>query len=53
MALKEFQGLCLKDIVIIAIDNTKMIAYIKVKPSVCPSVENPDLVRQKQVTLKA
>ena len=52
LALKEFQDLCENNIVLIATDNTTVVASIntrgdEVGPSVCPSVENPDLVFQK------
>ena len=47
MALKEFQNLCLKNIVLIATDNTTVVSYSlkndEVGPSVCPSVKNPDM----------
>ena len=53
LALKEFQDLCLNNIVLTATDNTTVVAYInkdwgdEVGPSVCPSVENPDLVLEE------
>ena len=53
LALKEFQDLCENNIVLIATDNTTVVAYIKqrrgdeVGPSVCLSVKNPDLVFRK------
>ena len=53
MPLKYFQKLCLNNIVLIAPDNTIVVAYInkdgedEVGPSVCPTVENPDLVLQE------
>ena len=55
LALKEFQDLCSNNIVLVATDNTTVVAYInkEVRPSVYPSVENPDLVYQETVTLKA
>ena len=50
LALNEFQDLCLNNIVLVATDNTTVVAYInkgdEVGPSVCPSAENPDLVCQ-------
>ena len=51
--LKEFQNLCPNNIVLVATDNTTVVVYInkeggdEVGPSVCPSVENPDLVQQE------
>ena len=53
LALKEFKDLCSNNNVLVATDNTTVIAYInkergdEVEPSVCPSVENPDLVYQE------
>ena len=53
LALKEFQDLCSNNIVPVATDNTTVVAYInkeggdEVGPSVCPFVENPDLVYQQ------
>ena len=53
LALKEFQDLCSNNIVLVATANTTVVAYInkewgdEVGPSVCPSVENPDLVYQE------
>ena len=54
LAQKEFQDLYKNNIFIIAIDNTTVVAYInkegggdKVGPSVCLSVENPNLVYQQ------
>ena len=52
LALKQFQDLCLNNIALIATDNNTVVAYINkegdvVGPSVCPSVENPDLVFQE------
>ena len=58
LALKELKDLCKSNIVLIATDNITVVAYInkegggggggdKIRPSVCPSVENPDLVYQK------
>ena len=47
LALKEFQDLCVDKIVLVATDNTTVVAYIKrheVGPTVCPTVENLDLV---------
>ena len=51
-ALKEFQDLYESNIVLIATDNTTVVAYInkggdEIGPSVCPSVENSDLVNQQ------
>ena len=52
MALKEFKDLCLNNIVLVATDNTTVVAFInkeggdEVGPSLCPSMENPDLVHQ-------
>ena len=57
LALKVFQDLCENSIVLIATDNTTVVAYInrgwgwgwgvEAGPSVCPSSENRDLVFQK------
>ena len=53
LALKEFQDLCSNNIVLVATDNTTVVAYInkeggdEVGTSLCPSVENPDLVYQE------
>ena len=50
---KEFQDLCLNLIATIAADNTMVVAYLKggggesVGPSLCPAMENPDLVLQE------
>ena len=50
---KEVQDLCENNIVLIATDNTTVVAYInkgggdEIGPSVCLSVENPDLVYQQ------
>ena len=51
LALKEFQTLCCNKTVLIATDNTTVVAYInkggdEVGLSVCPTVENPVLVYQ-------
>ena len=52
LALKEFRTLCYNKTVLIATDNTTMVAYIKkeggdeVGISVCPTVANPVLVYQ-------
>ena len=52
LALKEFRTLCCNKTVLIATDNTTVVAYIKkeggdeVGLSVCPTVENPVLVYQ-------
>ena len=55
LALKGFQDLCSNNIVLIATDNTTVVAYInkeagggdEVGLPVCPTVENPVLVHQK------
>ena len=52
LALKEFQDLCLNNIVLIATDNTIVVAYInkeggEVGLSVSHSVNNPDLLLQE------
>ena len=53
LALKEFQDLCSNNIVLVATDNTTVVAYInkewgdEVGLSVCPTVENPVLVHQE------
>ena len=53
LALKEFQDLCWSTIVLIATDNTTVVAYInkeeggEVGGPVCPSVEDPVLVHQE------
>ena len=53
LALKEFQDLCLNNIILIATDNTTVVAYInkdggnEVNPPVCPTMENPYLVLQE------
>ena len=53
LALKEFQALCTNNTVLIATDNTTVVAYInkeggnEVGPSMCPTMENSDLVYQK------
>ena len=53
LALKEFQDLCSSNIVLVATDNTTMVAYInkeggdEVRLTVCPTVENPVLVHQE------
>ena len=53
MALKEFQDLWLNNIAVIATDNTMVVACNKeegrdeVGPSLCPTMENPDLVFQE------
>ena len=55
MALKEFQDLWLNNIAVIATDDTTVVACIKkgggggdeVRPSLCPTMENPDLVFQE------
>ena len=52
LALKEIQDLCLNKIVLIATDNTMVVAYINkegddVGPLVYPHDENPDLVLQE------
>ena len=45
LALKEFQDLCVDKIVLVATDNTTVVAYInKEGGTVCPTVENLDLV---------
>ena len=54
LALKEFQDLCSNNIVLVATDNTTVVAYInkegggdEVGFPVCPTVENPVLVHQE------
>ena len=53
LALKEFQDLCSNNIVLVATDNTAVVAYInkeggdEVGLPVCPTVENPVLVHQE------
>ena len=52
LALKEFQSLCSNSIVLIATDNTTVVSYINKEGgmrsgTLCPAVENPDLVYQK------
>ena len=50
LALKEFQDLCVGQIVLVATDNTTVVAYIKqgrrheVGPTLCPTLENLNLV---------
>ena len=48
LALKEFQDLCSNNIVLVATDNTTVVAYInkEVGLPVCSTVENPVLVHQ-------
>ena len=48
LALKEFQDLCLDNIVLVATDNTTVVAFInKEEGGMKSSVENPDLVCQE------
>ena len=53
LALKEFQDLCCNNIVLVATDNTTVVAYINKEGGdeaglpVCPTVENPLLVHQE------
>ena len=53
LAIKQFQALCCNKTVLIATDNTTVVAYINKEGgdenglSVCPTVENPVLVHQK------
>ena len=52
LAVKEFQDLCSNNIVLVATDNTTVVAYInkegdEVGLPVCPTVENPVLVHQE------
>ena len=55
LALKEFQSLCCNKTVLIATDNTTVVAYInkerggggEIGLPVCPTVENPVLVHQE------
>ena len=53
LVLKEFQDLCSNNIVLVATDNTTVVAYIskeggdEVGLPVCPTVENPVLVHQE------
>ena len=48
LAFKEFQDLCVDKMVLVATDNTTVVAYINkeggMRPTVCPTVENLDLV---------
>ena len=52
VALKEFQDLCTDKIVLVATDNTTVVSYInkeggmRLGPTLCPIVENLDLVHQ-------
>ena len=58
-ALKEFQDLCSRKIVLIVTDNTKVVTYInkgrrhEVGPTVCPTVDNSALVLQETVDSEA
>ena len=53
LALKEFQDLCSNNIVLVATDNTTVVAYInkeggdEIGLPMCPTVENPVLVHQE------
>ena len=53
LALQEFQDLCSNNILLVATDNTTVVAYInkeggmKSGGPVCPTVENPVLVHQE------
>ena len=53
LALKEFQDLCVGKMVLVATDNTTVVAYInkeggyEVRPTLCPTMENLDLVFRK------
>ena len=49
LALKEFQDLCVNKILFIVTDDTTEVSYIntEIRPSVCPSMENPGLVLQE------
>ena len=52
LALKEFQDLCSNNIVLVATDNSTVVAYINKgrgmkSGSVCSTVENPVLVHQE------
>ena len=53
LVLKQFQDLCSNNIVLVATDNTTVVAYInkeggnEVGLPVCPTVENPVLVHQE------
>ena len=55
LALKEFQDICANKIVLVATDNTTVVSYINkergmrhaVGPTLCPSMENLDLVYQE------
>ena len=53
LALKEFQDLCCNNIVLVATDNTTVVAYInkeggdEIGLPVCPTVEDPVLVHQE------
>ena len=53
LALKEFQKLCIGKMVLVATDNTTVVAYInkeggmRSRPTVCPTLENLDLVHRE------
>ena len=53
LTLKEFQDLCSNKVVLIATDNTTVVAYINKEgemvlgPSLCLTVDDPDLVHQE------
>ena len=53
LALKKFQHLCCNNIVLVATDNTTVVAYIdkeagdEIGLPVCPTLENPVLVHQE------
>ena len=58
LALKEFQDLCSDKIILVATDNTTVVSYInkeggmshEVSPTLCPTVENVDLVYHRVAT---
>ena len=52
LALREFQDLCINNIVLVATDNTTVVAYINKEGGMrsgplCLAIENPDLVYQE------
>ena len=59
LALKEFQDLCSNKIVLVATDNTTVVSYINKEggmrsgPTLCPTMENLDLVYQEISDSKA
>ena len=52
LALKEIRNFCLKNITVIATDNTTVVTHIKKEgdeagPSLCPTMENPTRCSRK------